>query len=998
MNPEVKLEKMKTIKEEPIMDETEENKSSRRRDKSQTNITNKRNEFKTHVKHKRATVALDSIDEKHKRKKHIFNNKKFDQIFIKKIRETIKFVPVFDLFGLKEKNKKNYDIISHEFKKYEQKLGIILSYKNRTSLKDEPPEDLDNILSILSKPAESRNFNDIFIIKRYLLNTKIEWLFKDEFENKEESIEKLLTFFGLEMNYRLFKEGEEVFKVGDSSVYLYLIIKGKIEILKPTPEISYISGHEYFSYIMQLKHQKEDHLLNINLEENYKLFDIDKNELELLPAIYIHHVFELIKMKKKVNFEEELAIVNMTLKDLDLNHETVNSYEHLSAQIEAKLPFVPPFLLNKYKFVVDKNTKKNVKLIKYTRVLILGNNEFFGESAMGENEKRNATIRVLENSYIGYLSANLYKTNFFAEKKLAMQNKIHFLNTRFFFKYINLKRFSKKYFNLFVYEKYLHGYTLFKENEDLSYVYFIEDGLVELSSTKTMLEIEIFLKGLEEKFLLKDEENSLKYKALKSRTKDLEDYLNKTQESKILIVGRNECLGIESFFYGIPYFATAKVVSHRAKIFKISIEQLTQILNIEKDCISSLKNLVFNKAKILQKRLFSMNNTKLILLDNKIIFNYEFDFNNNYGNKSQEENKTENKNELPGRDFKITTIPMLKNNKNFSLTPLNISGAIKKKKKNYFSEKDSIKSVKNRNHLLINSMSDIDENDKIKNIKRKMKVFKFPSFEDRWLNNAKNEIKIMSKDKQFISHVKIDDYLLDDEKENEDNEKENLKEENKANNEKGKTKKSEQNDNNIENNKPESIVIDNKGDLISNNKNPSPKFKKLNNSNDSFLPSISSGKISEKGNRNSSNIKNLVNNNYSYSINGNTEKNLVKTSLNSVNNSKMIFNIFNKDSNKNNSKKPYTKLVHKKFNNFYEIKNDYDKKKIKFYNDKEIFSFSQEKKYKTIEITNFKESKNKSTDSLYLKYFNNNIQMKNKIISSKINEKTIFNNNNENNY
>ena len=49
---------------------------------------------------------------------------------------------------------------------------------------------------------------------------------------------------------------------------------------------------------------------------------------------------------------------------------------------------------------------------------------------MGENEKRNATIRVLENSYLGYLSANLYKTNFFAEKKLAMQSKIMFLNTR----------------------------------------------------------------------------------------------------------------------------------------------------------------------------------------------------------------------------------------------------------------------------------------------------------------------------------------------------------------------------------------------------------------------------------------------------------------------------------------------------------------------------------------------------------------------------------------
>lgn len=987
MNPEEKLEKMKTIKEEPIIEENEENNSSRRRrDKFQTNVTNKKNKLKLIAKNKRATVALDSIEEKHKIKKNIFSSKKLDQLFIKKIRETIKFVPVFDLLGLKEKNKKNYDSISHEFKKYEQKLGIILSYENRTSLNDEPPENLGNILNILSKPAENRNFNDIFVIKRYLLSTKIEWLFKDEFENKEESIEKLLTFFGLEMNYRLFKEGEEVFKVGDSSVYLYLIIKGKIEILKPTPEISYISGHEYFSYIMNLKNQKEDHLLNVNLEENYKQFDIDKNQLELLPAIYIHHVFELIKMKKKINFEEELALVNMTLKDLELTHETVHSYEHLSTQIEEKLPFVPPFLLNKYKFIVDKDNKKSVKLIKYTRVLILGNNEFFGESAMGENEKRNATIRVLEDSYIGYLSANLYKTNFFAEKKLAMQNKVHFLNTRFFLKYINLKRFSKKYFNLFVYEKYLHGYTLFRENEELNYVYFIEDGLVELSSTKTMLEIEIFLKGLEEKYLLKDEENHLKYKALKSRTKDLEDYLNKTQKSKILIVGRNETLGIESFFYGIPYFVTAKIVSQRAKIFKISVEQLSQILNIEKDCISSLRNLVLNKAKILQKRLFSMNNTKLILLDNKIIFNYEFDFNNNYANKNnQEENKTEKENEL-------------KSYKYFALTPLNISGANKKKKKNYFSQKDTIKSVKNRNHLLMNSMSDFEENDKIKHIKRRMKVLKFPSFEERWLNNAKNEIKIMNSDKQFISQVKIDDYILNDDKENENNEKENLKEENKSNNKKGKSKNNDSNDNNIENNKQESIVIDKKSNLIIDNKNKSPKLKKLNSPNDSFLPSISSGKISQKENKDSSNIKNLVNNNYSYSINGSTEKNLAKSSLNSVNNSKIMFNIFNKYSNKDNSKKPYTKLVHRKFNNFYEIKNDYDKKKIKFYNDKEIFSFSQEKKYKTIEITNFKESKNKSTDSLYLKYFNNNIQMKNKIISSKINEKTKINGDCENKY
>ena len=657
---------MNIIEEGTLINEKEE-KSTRKKDKSQTLSFKKKNTFKSFGNDKRGTVfSKGKQDKKEFLKKNIFSDKQLDKIMLKKIRESIIYSSVFEMLGLIEKKKKNYDKISFEYKKYEQKLGISLPYKETKKISDEPPEDFSKIIKVLSLPTENRTFYDVYTMKKYLLNTKIDWLFKEEFENKEESIEKLLTFFGLEMKYRLFKEGEEVFKVGDTSIFLYLIIKGKIEILKPTPEIVFLSGYEYFSYIMNLVRHKEEYLLNANLEENFKQFDIVKNEIDLLPAIFILHNFELIKMKKNINLEEELAVVNMTLKDLDLTHETMNSYQYLSSKLEEKLPFVSPSLLKKYQFIIDKKIKKKLKIIKYTKVLTLGNNEFFGESAMGENEKRNATIRVLENSYLGYLSANLYKTNFFEEKKQAMQNKVNFLNTGFFFKYINPKIFANRYFNLFAYEKYLNGTTLFKENEKLTHVYFIEDGLVELTSTKTMLEMEIFLRGLEEKFSLNKKQDYLKYKALKSKTQDLEEYLNRTQLSKILILGKNESLGIESFFYGIPYYATAKVVSQRAKIFKISIEQLWQILNIEKECISSLRNLVLNKLKILKKRLFLMNNTRLILLDNKIIFNYEFDFNINY--KGEEENKNV-KNILLQTDIKIATSSELRNNKFLSLSP-----------------------------------------------------------------------------------------------------------------------------------------------------------------------------------------------------------------------------------------------------------------------------------------------------------------------------------------
>ena len=70
--------------------------------------------------------------------------------------------------------------------------------------------------------------------------------------NKEESIDKLLTFFALEMKYRLFQEDEIVFRIGDLSINLYLIIQGKVEILKPINEIKLMTGYEYFSYLLEL--------------------------------------------------------------------------------------------------------------------------------------------------------------------------------------------------------------------------------------------------------------------------------------------------------------------------------------------------------------------------------------------------------------------------------------------------------------------------------------------------------------------------------------------------------------------------------------------------------------------------------------------------------------------------------------------------------------------------------------------------------------------------
>lgn len=223
-----------------------------------------------------------------------------------------------------------------------------------------------------------------------------------------------------------------------------------------------------------------------------------------------------------------------------------------------------------------------------------------------------------------------------------------------------------------------------------------------------------------------------------------------------------------------------------------------------------------------------------------------------------------------------------------------------------------------------------------------------------------------------------------------------MEEENKVNNIKAKNNEKESNIINIENKKNKSLIISSRKDINSFNDFKNQKINKLNNSLDSILlPLLTNRKQLEKDNKNLFNNKKNIKNNISYS--GNIEKDISKTYLKSINKSKSLFNIFKSNRYKDNSKKS-TKFIFKKSKNFYEIKNDFEKKKFNFYNDKKIFSFNKEKKNNIIEIINFKEIKNRNNDSLYLRLSNDLIKTKNEETSTKINEISNFEGDLENNF
>ena len=139
----------------------------------------------------------------------------------------------------------------------------------------------------------------------------------------------------------------------------------------------------------------------------------------------------------------------------------------------------------------------------------------------------------------------------------------------------------------------------------------------------------MLLQDLEEKRLeLKEKKVNLDYNNIKSDWNDIEDHVVKNQTNKILILGKNNILGLESFYYQIPYITNARVISPKAKVIKIDKEHLYQILIRSSECLHELESKVHKKIKIITKRFFSLNNVKLMLIDNKIAWDEQLKYEN----------------------------------------------------------------------------------------------------------------------------------------------------------------------------------------------------------------------------------------------------------------------------------------------------------------------------------------------------------------------------------
>ena len=532
-----------------------------------------------------------------------------------------------------------------------------LNMNNNLKLND-TINDYNNVVEILEIikkveiPPEKRKMKDLFEIVKYLTTTKLGAYFKEGFEQKE-IFEKLITFCGVEIRYKFFKKGETIFRIGDLPDNFYIILLGKVDVLKPFPEKMLMTGYQYFCYLMQLKKSKDEHLINLCIKENKNHFRIDIDDVKDLKYIYIYIMLDLINRRKIVNFDDVLKLVNISHKEFDLDPDKLNDPKYIFEnikKIKIYLPDIPTSILSKYLFFKEIKKQKEVTVFNYSSFLTLDTKSHFGDSAMDSNTTRNATIAAIEDTHTAYISCSSYFHNVVVEKAALIDKKVQFLNTNFIFGKIHPKMFEQKYFGLFIEKNYKKGDIIYHEGDLPLYVYFIEKGDVELSSSKNIFELQNVIEYLEQQrfqFMKRNNNDEEKfegkdyiytYSKMNLVKHDLRKEIVKNEINKIVLLKENEDLGLLSFYFGYPYLATSTVSSATAKIYQIDNKYLSEIILKEKACYNDLINRVENKLYLLHERFFSINNTKLLLADHqksmdskrKRNTSQNFDTSNNY--------------------------------------------------------------------------------------------------------------------------------------------------------------------------------------------------------------------------------------------------------------------------------------------------------------------------------------------------------------------------------
>ena len=526
------------------------------------------------------------------------------------------------------------------------------------------------IIDILKKQFSERDLKDYSILNDYILFvSKLTEKFREQ-SIPQSLYEKIVLLSLTTCKLKVFVSvHNQIYTPETEANYVYIVLKGSVKITKVQKQLVKLNSFDYYKLLINLRNSKEDYILKNTLSENSAIFPVDYAEIDFLDKILL----KILIINRKEGEEKDFDYLDRLIKKVGLNYSIFGLKCSYREELEQKndeiqrsnydliklgkgakckelipynekeaeekviqqekkifdeLGFISYDICQKYMFFAY---DKEEYITKYELIpdKIVKKNEYFGDYLgnryidFAEAAEDNLYLLMFKNNMINQVLEN--------EIDKVTNNQTDFFINNFFFRSIKKNVFERYYLNFFELENYQSGQKICVENDSVKYIYFIKKGNVKLSYKKSILEIHSLINIIKERIkqkrfeennngnnnnddnneneILKFLENNQNYYNLIGNIDKIKTEINNKQERNIMIYSENQCIGYESYYYGLKYLYTAKAASDSVEIYKLSITHLAKLLNNKNEkCYIDLSKKAEETLFFFMKRLIKVNN------------------------------------------------------------------------------------------------------------------------------------------------------------------------------------------------------------------------------------------------------------------------------------------------------------------------------------------------------------------------------------------------------
>ena len=485
-------------------------------------------------------------------------------------------------------------------------------------------ELIDIIEEVVNKNIKKRSVKEMYYLYHYLDITNFEQNVKIDLDLL--NFQQFFFFASQFMTIKHYNEKDIIYYEGDQAETFYILMKGEIAFYNLKSEDKTMSSIEYYLFLYDMYLNSVDKLImNNTIKTNKDIFPLNKySDISNFQDIIFK--FKLLNLVKEGDENNIINYITDNKKSIsDINFDKVIGKEETLEEYYTDI-FNSLSESEQFYFPILNDEKQKIKVFENEYNKKIQEKEYFSNFKLGTNFKRKETAKCAKDG-TRVLSINKkYIYDCIKEEELKNKEKeIDNIYQSPIFNIIRKNLFESAYYNKLTKEIYSMGENIFVEGDILDNIYILIEGTVEINLVNKNI---IDIKKLIQKF---NEMNPILFKKehinesieLKNPMIKLKDYLFEKKNISLFLIKTRESFGIIEFLYNNRKAVyNLKVISDKAKIFKMNIDNFILEKNGHIECMELIRRKIIDDSIEQLKE----NYKRLILLKNSLLCKIDCEF------------------------------------------------------------------------------------------------------------------------------------------------------------------------------------------------------------------------------------------------------------------------------------------------------------------------------------------------------------------------------------